>query len=154
MSPEYQKCKAIENPKVAAASPAEVPSPVAGVSQDPGVASSAAAPDAAGQPAEYSQEGVAAGEKSEGPAPSSASSCAAEEDQEAAFVPEFEGPAREDMGSEFVRALDGEYTEAAQEEARSAHAAADARWDSLPTYLRLAAGEAPPPDTDQADSSI
>ena len=55
------------------------------------------------------------------------------------------------MGSEFVRALDGEYTEAAQEEARSAHAAADARWDILPPYLRLALGEAPPPDTHQAD---
>ena len=55
------------------------------------------------------------------------------------------------MGSEFARALDREYTEAAQEEARSAHAAADARWDILPPYLRLARGEAPPPDTHQAD---
>ena len=141
-------------PKVAAASPAEVPSPAAGVSQGPGAASSAAAPDAAGQPAEYSQEGVAVGEKSEEPAPGSASSCVAEEDRRAAFVPDWGGPAKKDMGSEFVRALDGEYTEAAQEEARNAHAAADARWDILPTYLQLAPGEAPPPDTDQADSSI
>ena len=63
-------------PKVAAASPAEVPEPAAGAPQRPGAASSAAALDAAGQPAEYSQEGVAVGEKSgvqsEEPAPGSA----------------------------------------------------------------------------------
>ena len=63
--------------------------------------------------------------KSEEPVPGSASSCVAEEDQKTAFVPDWSED-KKDMGSEFVRALDGEYTEAAQEEARSAHAAADA----------------------------
>ena len=55
------------------------------------------------------------------------------------------------MGPELARALDGEYTEAAQEQARSAHAAADARWDITPSYMQLAPGEAPPPDTHRAD---
>ena len=84
------------------------------------------------------------------PAPQAAAPISeAEEGQQAAFVPDWSEDTK-DMGSEFARALDGEYTEAAQEQARSAHAAADARWDIPPSYMQLAPGEAPPPDTHQA----
>ena len=90
-----------------------------GVPLGPGDASSAAAPGAAGQPAEHSQEGVAAGEGSD-------TKSEAEDDRTAEFVPCWDADT-DDMGAELAHTLGEEYTEAAREEARIAHAAADAR---------------------------